>query len=56
MTIMYKDLNPSTSLRAAALNGHIGVVKFLTVEMHCDPTSRDGNNDTVLHLGVLGGH
>ena len=24
--------------------------------MHCDPTSRDENNDTALHLAVLEGH
>ena len=32
------------------------VVKFLTIKKHCDPTKRNVNNDTVLHLAVERGH
>ena len=31
-------------------------MKFLTLEMHCDPTSRNANSDTALHLAVVNGH
>ena len=30
-------------------------MKFLAVEMHCDPTSRNANKDTALHLAVMNG-
>ena len=39
-----------------ACKGHIDVVKFLTLEMHCDPISRNANSDTALHLAVMNGH
>ena len=32
------------------------IVKFLTVEKHCDPMSQDILGNTVLHHAVLGGH
>ena len=40
----------------AALGGHIDIVKFLTLEMNCDPTSRNAYNNTALHLAVVNGH
>ena len=32
------------------------IVKFLTLEMHCDPTSRNAHNTTALHLAAGNGH
>ena len=32
------------------------IVKFLTLKMHCDPTSRSVHNATALHVAVEGGH
>ena len=45
-----------TPLHMAALGGHISIIKFLILEMHCEPTSRDANNDTALHLAAVKGH
>ena len=39
---------------AAALSGHTEVVKFLILEMHCEPTSRNANNNIAVHLVVIG--
>ena len=39
----------------AAQNGHTDIVKFLTLKMNCDPTSRNADNVTALHLAVLEG-
>ena len=39
---------------AAALSGHTEVVKFLILEMHCEPTSRNANNNIAVHLVVKG--
>ena len=33
-----------------------GIVKFLTIEMHCDPTTRNTNYLTALHFAVVNGH
>ena len=32
------------------------IVKFLTVEKHCDPVSQNIDGDTVLYCAVLGGN
>ena len=53
---MCRDSDQETPLHMAALDGHVEVVKFLTLEMHCDPTSRNANSDTALHLAVVNGH
>ena len=39
-----------------AQNGHIEVVKFLTLEMNCDPTCTNADNVSALHLAVVNGH
>ena len=31
-------------------------MKFLVLEIHCDPTSKNTNNDTALYLAVVKGH
>ena len=36
---MCRDSEQDTPLHNAAWNGHIDVVKFHTLKMHCDPTS-----------------
>ena len=46
------EIQQSTPLHRAVIDGHIEVVKFLTLEKHCEPTSRDENNHTALHLAV----
>ena len=53
---MCRDSEQSTPLHRAVVDGRIEVVKFLTVEKHCEPTSRDENNHTALHLAVAKGH
>jgi len=45
-----------TPLHLAAEEGHIEIVKFLTMEKHCDPMSRNIHNNTALHCAVLNGH
>ena len=32
------------------------IVKFLTMEKHCDPMSQNFNSNTALHNAVMGGH
>ena len=44
-----------TPIHMAALFDHKDIVKFLTLEMHCDSTSRNANNHTV-HLATMKGH
>ena len=53
---MYRLPNSRTPLHMAVVGDHIEVVKFLTLETHCEPTSRDEDNDTALHLAVMNGH
>ena len=51
---MCRDSKKNTPLHMAARNDHIEIVKFLTIEMHCDPTSRNADNDTA--LAIMNGH
>ena len=44
-----------TPLHRAAMEGHMNIVKFLTVERHCDPMCRDIHGDTALHYAVIRG-
>ena len=53
---MCEDINRDTPLHLAAQIGHIDTVKFLALEMKCDPTSRNADNNTALHLAVENGH
>ena len=50
------DLNENTPLHMAAKYGHKEIVKFLTLEMHCDPTRRNAYNSTALQLAAMNGH
>ena len=43
-------------LHLAAENGHLDIVKLLTVEKHCDPMSQNVFGYTVLHLAAQHGH
>ena len=45
-----------TPLHLAAMEGHIEIVKFLTVEKNCDPISETIKEITVLHGAALRGH
>jgi len=36
--------------------GHTDIVKFLTVEKHCDPMCRDSKQDSPLHKAARNGH
>ena len=38
------------------LTHNIEIVKFLILEMHCDPTSRNAHNTTALHIAAIEGH
>ena len=49
---MCKESDQDTPLHIAPLGGHINIIKFLIVEMHCDPISRTSDNFTALHLAV----
>ena len=49
-------MNKAAIHHYAAKEGHRDVVKFLTVEKHCDPMCKSLNLDTPLHSAVLGGH
>ena len=53
---MCRDSNQYTPLHKAALGGHIELVKFLILRLHCDPISKNVNNDTALHLAAKNGH
>ena len=53
---MCRNSDQDTPLHWAALEGHIDVVKFLTLEMHCDPTSRNADSNTALHVAAGNGH
>ena len=44
-----------TPLNFAAGKGHMDIVKFLTLEKHCDPMSRDRIGNTALHHAILNG-
>ena len=47
------DKNKVTPLHLAAVTGHLDVVKYLTLEQHCDPLSTDTEfNNTPLHFAV----
>jgi len=45
-----------TSLYYAAMRGHMDIVKFLTVEKHCDPMCTGIDQNTPLHLAARGSH
>ena len=49
---MCKESDQDTPLHMAALGNHINIIKFLIVEMHCDPISKTSDNFTALHLAV----
>ena len=53
---MYRDSKQNTPLHRASVHGHIGVVKFLTLEIHCDPKCRNGDNYTAIHIAAENGH
>ena len=36
--------------------GHIDIVKFLTVEKHCDPMCKELDKNTPLHMAAANGH
>ena len=38
------------------MEGHTDIVKFLTVEKHCDPLSQDIFHNTTLHHAVISGY
>ena len=38
------------------LSQAVDIVKFLTLETHCDPTSRNAGNVTALHVSAIKGH
>ena len=40
------------SMHMAVQFGHKDIVKLLSLEMHCDSTSRNANNHTALHLAI----
>ena len=41
---------------SAALNGHLEVVKYFIVELHCDPMDKNSNGWTPLHYACTNGH
>ena len=53
---MCRDSVQDTPLHNAAQYGHIEVVKFLTIDMHCDPTSKNARKQTPLHLAAGKGY
>ena len=53
---MGRDLNLNTPLHGAVKYGHLEIVKFLTFEMNCDPTSTNIGNSTALHISAWNGH
>ena len=40
----------------AARSGHLDIVKYLTLERHCDHLCTDAGNDTPLHVATMFGH
>jgi len=48
--------NKTTPLYHAASNGHLDIVKFLTLEKHCNPTSRTSSGTTLIHRAAQYGH
>ena len=36
--------------------GHLGIVKFLTLEQHCNPNQKDLKKNTPLHTAARKGH
>ena len=45
-----------TPLCLASMNGHLNIVKYLTLDKHCDPAVRDDENVAPLHVAALNGH
>ena len=49
-----------TPFHAAALNGHLKIIKFFISELNCDPNTPGGNDQfagtTALHLASQNGH
>jgi len=45
-----------TPLHYAAMKGDLGIVKFLTLEKHCDSMSTNIYGNTALHIAVHFGH
>ena len=49
-----QDSNHDTlDLHRAAMEGHMKVVKFLTLKIKCNPTTRNAYNSTALNLSVV---
>ena len=51
-----KDKNGCIPLHYAASNGHLEVVKYLIVELHCDPMDKNESGNTPLHYACSHGH
>ena len=45
-----------TPLHCAANSGHFDIVKFLTLEKHCNPTFRNSDGATPIHGAAQQGH
>ena len=50
------DEDKYTPLHCAAMKGQIDIVKYLTVEKHCNPLCRDISQNTPLHKAAQKGH
>ena len=53
---MFGCIDKYTPLHCAAEKGHMNIVKFLTLEKHCDPMCRGSDQDTPLHMAARYDH
>ena len=51
-----KDEKGHIPLHYAAINGHLEVVKYFIVELHCDPMDKNSDDLTPLHFACGDGH
>ena len=55
-SVEHGNVDDSTPLHSAAINGHLAVVKYLITELGCNPQVGDNDGLTPLHYAALNGY
>ena len=54
--VLHASVDNTTPLHLAASRGQLNVIKYLTMEIKCDPMARDSYGNTLVHAAAFYGH